>query len=82
MLSDLELVYLWRQYSEEYYCAGWIVVQPDTLEQFKTWLEVRGDDGEESTLADYEREDLHAIREAYQSGSRGVTGNVGMVSLD
>lgn len=82
MLSDLELVYLWRQYSEEYYCAGWIVVQPDTLEQFKTWLEGRGDDGEESTLADYEREDLPAIREAYQSGSRGVTGSVGMVSLD
>lgn len=77
MISDLELVYLWRQYSEEHYCAGWIVVQPDTLEQFKTWLEGQGDDGEESTLADYEREDLPAIREAYQSRLREPDGKSG-----
>ena len=82
MISDLELVYLWRQYSEEYYCAGWIVVKPDTLEQFKTWLEGQGDAGEESTLADYEREDLPAIREAYQSRGYEVTGNIGMTSFD
>ena len=28
MLSDLELVYLWRQFSEEHYCASWISARP------------------------------------------------------
>ena len=74
MLSDLELVYLWRQFSEEHYCAGWIVVQPDTLKQFKKWLEGQGNDDDGSTLADYERKDLPAIREAYQSRLREPDG--------
>lgn len=82
MLSDLELAYLWRQYSEEYYCAGWMMVQPGTLKQFKDWLDGLGSDGRELTLEDYEQEDLPAIREAYQSRGREVTGNVDLASLD
>ena len=38
MLSDLELVYLWRQFSEECYCVHWIDVQPVSQKQFKDWL--------------------------------------------
>ena len=82
MISDLELAYLWRQYSEEYYCAGWMMVQPGTLEQFKKWLDGLGSDGKELTLEDYERKDLPAIREAYQSKSREVNGHFGISSLD
>ena len=74
MLSDLELAYLWRQYSEEYYCAGWMTVEPGTLKQFKDWLDGLGIDGRELTLEDYEREDLAAIREAYQSRFRELDG--------
>ena len=82
MISDLELAYLWRQYSAEYYCAGWIMVQPGTLEQFKDWLDGLGSDGKELTLEEYERKDLSAIREAYQSKDREVTGHPGRYSLD
>ena len=80
MLSDLELVYLWRQFSEEHYCASWMLVEPGTLKQFKNWLDGRGSDGEERTLEDYEQEGLPAIREAYQSRSGEVAGNVGLAS--
>ncbi len=80
MISDLELVYLWRQYSEDHFCAGWIVVNPDTLNQFKVWLEGRGSNGDSSALADYERESLPAIRKTYQSIHRKSTGNIGSPS--
>ena len=80
MISDLELVRLWRQYSEEYYCAGWIVVQPDTLEQFKNWLEGWGNEGDGATLEDHEQEDLPAIRKAYQSRHQELPGNVRLAS--
>ncbi len=69
MISDLELAYLWRQYSAEYYCAGWMMAQRGTLEQFKDWLDGLGSDGKELTLEEYERKDLPAIREAYQSNN-------------
>ena len=82
MISDLELAYLWRQYSAEYYCAGWMMVQRGTLEQFKDWLDGLGSDGKELTLEDYELKDLPAIREAYQSKGREVTGHSGISSLD
>ena len=80
MLSDLELVYLWRQFSEEHYCASWMLVEPGTLKQFKNWLDGQGRDGGERTLEDYEQEGLPAIRKAYQSRSGEVAGNVGLAS--
>lgn len=74
MLSDLELVYLWRQFSEGHYCASWMLVEPGTLKQFKNWLDGRGSDGRERTLEDYEQEGLPAIRETYQSRHRETAG--------
>ena len=76
MLSDLELVYLWRQFSEEHYCARWMLVEPGTLKQFKNWLDGRGSSGGQLTLENYEHEDLAAIRDAYQSRSGEVAENV------
>ena len=80
MLSDLELVYLWRQFSEEHYCASWMLVEPGTLKQFKNWLDGRGIDGGGRSLEDYEMEGLPAIREVYQSRSGEVADNVGLAS--
>ena len=82
MLSDLELVYLWRQFSEEHYCASWILVEPGTLKQFKSWLDGRGCDGGQRTLENYEQEDLPAIRDAYQSRNGEVADNIEMASPD
>ena len=58
------------------------MIQRGTLEQFKDWLDGPGSDGKELTLEDYERKDLPAIREAYQSKGREVTGHFGISSLD
>ena len=69
MLSDLELVYLWRQFSEECYCVHWIDVQPVSQKQFNDWLNGHA----ASTVRSKERwrnsseKILPAIREAYQS---------------
>ena len=75
MISDLELVYLWRQFSDECYCVNWIDAIPGTQKQFKDWLNGRRFNGEERTLETFERRDLSAIRETYQSRISGVSGN-------
>ena len=82
MISDLELVYLWRQYSEEYYSASWILVGPGTLEHFMDWLDGCGTSGEKRTLEDFECKDLPAIREAHQSRRGEVAEVSGSPRLD
>ena len=67
MLSDLELVYLWRQFSDECYDVGWIDVRPGTQKQFQDWLNGRLVGGQERKLELFEGKGLPAIREAYQS---------------
>ena len=74
MLSDLELVYLWRQFSDEYYRARWIQVEPGTLERFRDWLGRYEPEGEQRLLEDFEKEDLPAIREAYRTRPTRVAG--------
>ncbi len=74
MISDLELVYLWRQFSDECYGMGWTDVQPGTQKQFQDWLNGRLIGGQERKLAVFEREDLPAIREAYQSRFLDIAG--------
>jgi hypothetical protein len=36
--SDFEVAELWKQFSRDYYCAGWILVNSERLEQFGDWL--------------------------------------------
>ena len=67
MLSDMELVYLWRQFSDECYDVGWTNVAPVTQKQFKDWLNGRIVGGQKRKLDIFEWEGLPAIREAYQS---------------
>ena len=67
MLSNLELVYLWRQFSGECYDVGWTKVSPGTQKQFKDWLNGRLIDGQERKLEKFEWESLAAIRDAYDS---------------
>lgn len=74
MLSDLELVSLWRQFSKEHYRARWIQVEPGTLERFRDWLGEDEPDGEKRLPEDFEREDLPAIREAYRTRPAKVSG--------
>lgn len=80
MPSDLELVYLWRQFSGERYCVNWIDATPVSQKQFKDWLNGRrfsGEEGagEERTLETLEQRDLPAIRGAYQSRISEAAGN-------
>ena len=67
MLSDLELVYLWRQFSDECYDVGWADVSPVTQKQFKDWLNGRLVGGQERKLEKFEWKGLAAIRDAYDS---------------
>ena len=30
---------LYREFSDEHYCAGWMIVDERTLEEFEDWLE-------------------------------------------
>ena len=74
MLSDLELVYLWRQFSDECYDVGWTDVCLITQKQFKDWLNGRIVGGRERKLEIFEWEGLPAIREAYQSRLGEIAG--------
>lgn len=74
MISDLELVYLWRQFSDECYDMGWTDVCPGTQKQFKDWLNGRIVGGAPRKLDSFEWEGLPAIREAYQSRLRELDG--------
>ena len=74
MLSDLGLVFLWRQFSKEHYRARWIQVEPGTLERFRDWLGGDEPDVEKLLPEDFEREDLPAIREAYRTRPTKVAG--------
>lgn len=38
-LSDTSLMALWRQFSDEAYCAGWTAPNTDSIREFYAWLE-------------------------------------------
>lgn len=38
-LEDYEIQWLYENYSDEQWCAGWIVLDKDRLQEFRTWLE-------------------------------------------
>ena len=39
--SDRKLDMLWRDFSDECYCASFLSPDNDTLERFANWLEIR-----------------------------------------
>ena len=52
MMSDEEILALYSQWSEDYYCAGFITPDPLSVQAFRKWLHVR------PIHHDYEREML------------------------
>lgn len=55
-IANDELLLLYSVWSEEFYCAGFMVPSSDTVEQFRNWLDVRG--GANRDVEDYEQEML------------------------
>jgi hypothetical protein len=37
--SDNDIAYLYEEFSEECYCAGWLSMEANAIPQFKEWLE-------------------------------------------
>jgi len=37
-MTDEEILVLYSQWSEEYYCAGFISASPGTVREFRKWL--------------------------------------------
>ena len=56
-LSDAELVELYRRWSEEFWCAGFMSATEGTVRQFRKWLTTLGRDVPEVST-DYELEFL------------------------
>lgn len=36
-LSEEQLCQLWRKYSKDYWCAGWIMLAPNRVRDFVKW---------------------------------------------
>lgn len=63
--NDKELIMFYRQWSEEFYCAGFMHPDKDTVQEFYNWLQ-RPDYLEEEDIgpyADYELEMIKVFRE-------------------
>jgi hypothetical protein len=39
LLSDLEIQAVYREYSEETHCAGWLILNDAGVEAFNNWLQ-------------------------------------------
>lgn len=57
-LSDWHLVILYRYWSEETYCAGFIGADEDTVKRFREWLR----DESLDPLCDYELEMINIFK--------------------
>jgi len=40
-MTDFEILALYSQWSEDYYCAGFLHPSPETVREFRTWLNTR-----------------------------------------
>jgi hypothetical protein len=38
MMSDEEILYFYNQWSEDYYCAGFLAPDPLSVQAFRKWL--------------------------------------------
>ena len=58
-MTDSEILTLYSAWSEDYYCAGFITPNPDTVKQFRTWLQnPHKRDLTREPMEDYEQEML------------------------
>jgi len=58
MMSDEEILTLYSQWSEEYYCAGFLTPNSRSIQAFRTWLHDPRKLYVRSVQYDYEREML------------------------
>ena len=58
MMSDEEILVLYSQWSEEYYCAGFLTPDPLSIQTFRKWLNTRKQLYLRPAQNDYEREML------------------------
>ena len=58
-MTDSEILRLYGQWSEDYYCAGFLNPSPETVTEFRTWLENLDErDFTEEPIQVYEQEML------------------------
>lgn len=63
---DALLIELYREFSEDKYCAGWMGDAEEYVDEFKEWLIDRLLYGEGEGVESYEREGLPALRVAFE----------------
>jgi len=60
-ITDTEILALYSIWSEEYYCANFLVPHPETIKEFRNWLK-----SNPKPLKDYEQEMLEEFHRQKQ----------------
>jgi len=70
--QEKEILALYSIWSEEYYCAGFLTPSPETVKEFRKWLDNPNEIWKKEPIHGYEREMLQEFHRQEQKESESI----------